>query len=60
MVFWKRQTIIIESIQVFSRTKGKGWELKEKKKKRPCDTLWGDGNFLKLDSGGSCPTNDFY
>ena len=35
MVFWKRQTIIIESIQVFSRTKGKGWELKGKKKKGP-------------------------
>lgn len=58
MLFWKRQTIIIEDMCFLEPRVGLGIE--KKKEKRPCDTsLWGDGNFLKLDSGGSCPTSDF-
>ena len=53
----EKPTIIIESLQVFSRNKGRAGNWGEKS---PCDNLWGDGNFLKLDSGGSCPTNEFY
>ena len=52
-----KPTNITESIQVFSRTKGRAGNCGEKS---PCDNLWGEGNFLKLDSGGSCPTNEFY